>query len=176
MDINLIKKLLLEGKSGTEVGKIVGVSRQRINQIVKENKLFLNRKEYGLSLKKIKRKINQQIKWKRDKWILDDLTRAQHSKFIRKRQNCKSRNIIWDLELEDIVWPTHCPVFGLELDYFAESKQDNSPSFDKIIPERGYIKGNVNIISFRANRIKNDGNIEEHLKIVEYLKNNLQSS
>ena len=49
---------------------------------------------------------------------------------------------------------------------------DNSPSIDRIIPELGYTKGNIQIISHRANNtIKNNGTIEEHEKIIKYIKN-----
>jgi hypothetical protein len=37
----------------------------------------------------------------------------------------------------------------------------------------GYIKGNVAVISNRANRIKNDGNADEHERIANYIKTNL---
>jgi hypothetical protein len=62
-----------------------------------------------------------------------------------------------------------CPVFGLELDWFAEARKENSPSFDRVDPKLGYIKGNVQIISARANRIKNDGTAEEHRLIAAYM-------
>jgi hypothetical protein len=34
----------------------------------------------------------------------------------------------------------------------------------------GYVKGNVQIVSRRGNRIKSDGSLEDHIKVVEYLK------
>jgi hypothetical protein len=46
---------------------------------------------------------------------------------------------------------------------------------DRIIPEEGYVAGNVNVVSYRANRIKNDGTAEEHLKIADWMDSMLQS-
>lgn len=57
---------------------------------------------------------------------------------------------------------THCPVLGMELIYGNRYKQvDNSASLDRIVPNIGYIEGNVHVISLKANRIKNDATLEE---------------
>lgn len=67
------------------------------------------------------------------------------------------------------MWPEYCPILGIKLDYETNGRQENSPSFDRLDPTKGYISGNVQIISWRANRIKNDGSAEEHQKIANYL-------
>jgi len=74
----------------------------------------------------------------------------------------------FDLTVENIKWPTHCPVFGYELSYEISDK-DKSVSFDKHDPNKGYTKDNVNIMSLRANRAKWNLNIEEVRLIYEYL-------
>lgn len=38
---------------------------------------------------------------------------------------------------------------------------EDSPSIDKVIPELGYVRGNVWVISNKANRIKNNATLEE---------------
>lgn len=58
-----------------------------------------------------------------------------------------------------------CPIFGVELDYTGGVRTDNSPSLDRVIPELGYVKGNVAVISERANRLKNDGTPLENLQV-----------
>jgi hypothetical protein len=45
-----------------------------------------------------------------------------------------------------------------------------SPSLDRIVPELGYVKGNVRVISDRANRIKRDATLEELRAIVKYVE------
>ena len=55
--------------------------------------------------------------------------------------------------------PDVCPVLGIPLDQDPKGKgerSDNSPSLDKFIPSLGYVKGNIHIISWRANHLKND--------------------
>lgn len=173
MNINEIKTLLESGKTCQELGKLLGVTRQRIHQIVQKHKLFDSRKEYGASLKaKQKRQTKQELlveTYGREVWRLDDLERAQHSRFMRKRQNAKNTGYEWNLEFKDLVWPKYCPILGLKLDYFTSVVSEQSPSFDRIDNNIGYVKGNVQIISWRANRIKNNGTAEEHRKIANYL-------
>ena len=94
---------------------------------------------------------------------------------MTKRQNVLNQGKWkWDLKMIDLDWPTHCPILGLELDWENpwSRKMENSVSFDRIDNTKGYIRGNVKIISWRAYRIKNDGLAEEHIKIAEYIKGN----
>ena len=44
-----------------------------------------------------------------------------------------------------------------------------SPSLDQIVPGLGYVKGNVQVISHRANTLKSDGTLEEFKKLVIFL-------
>ena len=65
-----------------------------------------------------------------------------------------------------------CPVLGIKLVRGKGSIYGNSPSLDKIIPKKGYVKGNVVWISMRANLIKQDANSDEILKVGKWLKKN----
>lgn len=64
--------------------------------------------------------------------------------------------------------PAVCPVLGIPIRKEGGERTDNSPSIDKFYPDAGYVMGNVQIISWRANRIKNDGTPEEWQKIAEW--------
>ena len=70
--------------------------------------------------------------------------------------------------------PEFCPVLGIRLEVteIGSSEQrmakDNAPTLDKFIPELGYVKTNVHIISWRANKLKGDGTPEEWLKVAEW--------
>ncbi len=85
------------------------------------------------------------------------------------RRNSKRRGEECSLELEDIVIPEYCPLLGIKLDTSSGSKQDTSPSVDRIDSSKGYTRENVWIISQRANRIKNNSTIEELRMIYEGL-------
>jgi len=67
---------------------------------------------------------------------------------------------------------THCPIFGVELIYRnlrQGRRSPNSASVDRIDPTRGYVEGNMCIISSRANRIKNDATAAELRQIADWL-------
>ena len=132
--------------------------------------------KYGWEKLKIEKPISA-LKAKRDAFPLGpDMYGICSLKFTRKKQNCKREDTLFEVNMEDLEWPTHCPVLGIELDWLGlngDWRTDASPSFDKIDPKKGYTKGNVMIISWRANRIKNDGNAEEHRKIAAYIDNKL---
>lgn len=66
--------------------------------------------------------------------------------------------------------PDFCPILGLKLKVNNKVISDNSYSFDRIIPELGYVPGNVICISQRANRIKNDSTLDELEKIFYFYR------
>lgn len=90
------------------------------------------------------------------------------------KNRATKKGLPFAIEQEDVkelvVDLTHCPVLGIELCWTNDKMLDNSPTLDKIIPELGYIKGNIAVISQRANRIKNDASLEELGKIWCWLK------
>lgn len=66
---------------------------------------------------------------------------------------------------------THCPVLGIEYNQAAcHATKDFSPSLDRIDNSKGYIPGNIQIISWRANRLKSNGTLQEFEKIVAHLR------
>ena len=87
----------------------------------------------------------------------------------RSRSRAKKKGVPFDLTLEDIAIPTHCPALGIELNRASEKMTDASPSIDRIIPEFGYVPGNIMIISNRANRIKADATAAELRAIAKYI-------
>lgn len=86
----------------------------------------------------------------------------------RAKIRAKQKNLPFDLTLADITIPTHCPVFGLELFVSSGFATDASPELDRIDPQKGYVKGNVIVVSRRANRIKNDATVLELQQIASF--------
>jgi hypothetical protein len=79
-------------------------------------------------------------------------------------------NLPFNLELSDINIPETCPLLEIQLCRGKGSVQAASPSLDRIIPDKGYVKGNVWVISHRANMLKNASSLEELELIVKNLK------
>lgn len=80
------------------------------------------------------------------------------------------------INLEDITIPEVCPVLGIPI-YKTQvgSKNtcnDNSPSLDRFDSSKGYTKDNINIMSWKANRLKGSANLEDLRKIVEWMELN----
>lgn len=78
--------------------------------------------------------------------------------------------IPFDLTIDDIVIPLYCPALGIKLFIGERGSRENSPSLDRIDPKLGYVKGNVIVISWRANRIKSNASYDEILKIGSWLE------
>ncbi len=109
------------------------------------------------------------------KRIYDKINRNRHpEKWIWKRAKtrAKQKNISFNLEISDIIIPKFCPVLGIELKPGENMKVDSSPSLDRIIPELGYVKGNIAVISLKANQLKSNGTIAEHEKLLVWMKQN----
>lgn len=88
------------------------------------------------------------------------------------KDRSKKKNLPFDLTLEDIKIPDVCPVLGIPIIKvdFQNPRSDNAPSIDRFDNTKGYTKDNVNIISLRANKIKNHGSIEDFEKIIKWMK------
>lgn len=74
------------------------------------------------------------------------------------KQRAEKLGVPFNLTVEDIQPPETCPVFGFPLirNIGGKLAAPNSPSVDRIVPELGYVKGNIQIISYKANVMKND--------------------
>lgn len=86
------------------------------------------------------------------------------------KSKSKRYNIPFNLTHEDIVIPTHCPVLGIPLTISDGNSTWNSPSVDRTIPRLGYVKGNIAIISHRANSIKSDATSKELEMVLNYVR------
>lgn len=76
------------------------------------------------------------------------------------KQRARQKSLPFNIDESDIDIPKFCPILGIELCLTNTAAKDNSPSLDRIIPELGYVKGNVQVISHLANCIKSNASIQ----------------
>ena len=88
------------------------------------------------------------------------------------KYRASKRGIPFNLTAEDVEIPDFCPVLGLPLyrNVGGRAQGPNSPTVDRINPNQGYVKGNVRVISSRANAIKSNATPEELLRVAAYFQ------
>jgi hypothetical protein len=90
------------------------------------------------------------------------------------KQRAKNKNREHNLTLEDIktLYPLdgRCPVFGFKLEFNTAGFRETSPSIDRIDSSKGYTKDNIQIISWKANRLKAYATVEDLEILVAFLK------
>ena len=100
------------------------------------------------------------------KFLQDMLDRAK----IRAKKKSIDFNI--DLEYIKHIYPENnmCPYLKKKFVRGKGFSCATSPTIDRIDPTKGYVKGNVEIISMKANIIKNDSSFEEIEMVAKRLK------
>jgi len=90
------------------------------------------------------------------------------------KTRAKKKGIEFSITKDDVTIPEVCPVLGIDLiTHRKKGWWDNSPSIDRIDNTKGYIPGNVAVISWRTNNLKSNGTLEELERIVSYMRENL---
>lgn len=85
-------------------------------------------------------------------------------KQAKHRAKWDYNNMEFNIEVSDIVIPEVCPYFGTP---FIPLDRNWGYSLDRIDSSKGYIKGNIQVISSRANTMKNNATKEELIKFAE---------
>jgi len=108
----------------------------------------------------------------------DALTRGKREVALSLVRQAKRRaarkELPFDLTADDIVVPDFCPALGIPL-YRAVGRKaqgPHSPTLDRIDPDLGYVRGNVRVISARANQIKSDATPSELLRVACFVQEN----
>lgn len=99
-------------------------------------------------------------------------TNPQRNMFTGAKKRAKRDGIPFSIELDDIVIPPICPVLKIPL-FSGGFNNPNAPSLDRVNNSKGYIKGNVAVISFRANSRKSSMTIEQVEQLLKYMKGEL---
>jgi DNA-binding CsgD family transcriptional regulator len=170
---DIIIDLVSKGYSDNKIAIQLNISRSQINYVRKQLNLKTNFIERTYTSKE------ERIKG----YMLRNV-----------RSSAKRRNLEFDLDIEDISLPKYCPlleiplnynsygthkVLGIKEEYQSIGFNDSSrATIDRIDNSKGYVKGNIIILSRIANAMKNEANFNELttfskniLKLINWYKN-----
>jgi hypothetical protein len=110
---------------------------------------------------KYQEKNRDKINSARRQWRWDNYEKEM---YMQVRKRCVADSIPFNLELDDIQIPECCPYLLFPLTRIGgQGRVWTNPSLDRIDPTKGYTKGNVEVISMRANAMKQAATKEELL-------------
>lgn len=137
-----IAKLIKQGLNDKQIAKILQKDSRTIQYY---------RKLAEIPSYKLRRKFNSQY----------DRTRALMVRNSKSRS--KVAGIDFNIDFTDIELPEFCPILNIKLYYNMSGNQNsnNQATIDRIDNSKGYIKGNVIVISRLANAMKNEANFEQ---------------
>lgn len=96
----------------------------------------------------------------------------------RAQRGAKARGLEFTISPNEFSeLPTHCPILGIELDYVGtpgraprSADKASRASLDRKDNSKGYIPGNVFVVSFRANQLKSDGTTSELRALANWME------
>jgi len=153
---NEIKLLVEQSFTDKEISEKLNLSRRRVGYIreVFNIKPFFKHRNYKSKEDRIKGYMIRNVKY-----------------------SSKRRNLEFDLNYEDITLPKYCPLLNIELNYNNQKSHKilnlgndyqqldfddvSRATVDRIDNSKGYIKGNIIILSRLANAMKNEANFEQ---------------
>lgn len=89
------------------------------------------------------------------------------------RKRAKREGLEHSISWQDIDIPDRCPITDLELAQNIGVHRDNSYTLDRVDPALGYVKGNVRVLSWRANKAKADLTVEQLERLLLYMRGEL---
>lgn len=153
----LIKELYDQGYNDTQISRILGISNSAV-QWNRKNKMRLDTLH-------IERTYETQ----------EDRIRGYMIRNIKGAS--KRRGIEFDLDYRDLTLVDKCPLLDIPLKCMTEKgfNDNDRATVDRIDNSRGYVKGNVWIISRLANAMKNEASLDQleffSKKVLEMIEN-----
>lgn len=157
--LDMVRADYTSSGSFREVGRMWGVDGETINSLLNPEH-------------REKRLVEQTTKRRKSRPRPERLDPPEKVLFWGAKKRAREYSVPIDILPDDIVVPTICPILGIPLVYGARTgkPQAGSPSLDRIKPELGYTKGNIRVVSFRANTLKSDATLAELELVLEDLK------
>lgn len=90
--------------------------------------------------------------------------------YSNAKKRAKKLGVEFTITRDDIPLVHTCPILNIPLNKNIGRQNDDSYSLDRVDNNRGYIPGNVRVISWRANFIKNNLSQQQAEKLLAYIK------
>ena len=143
----------------------------------KASKKWLNNNQYKAKQTRLAYLNREDVKFRRCKLAKAWNRISVESTLLTKaKKRAKANNLPFNLTKDDIDVPEFCPALGIILKVNDGKLGDCSPTLDRLIPELGYVVGNICVISAKANRIKNNSSFEEMRKIAAWMAEREQNA
>lgn len=144
--------------------------QRKYNQTYKEK----NRKKISLNKKKYATDNKDKIKIYREKFYLKNKDKLNEQMktyykdnrnvylFLKSKRRAREDGIEFNISIEDIVIPEYCPLLNIKLtNELGYGQLKTNSSIDRIDSTKGYVKGNIQVISRQANTMKSNATREE---------------
>lgn len=100
------------------------------------------------------------------------LANPEKALWLSAKTRATKNGIEFNIDVEDIIIPEICPVLGIQLKRNTGGVSGGiaSPTIDRHDPTKGYVKGNISVVSLRANMLKANATIDEIEAVLHYMK------
>lgn len=140
----------------------------RSNWCIECHRSYSNTEVRRKQNKERRQKMRRDPQWKERERLVEKARRdirVKETMLTYLRSRAKVKNLDFDLTLEDIPdFPELCPILGVPMVKYTKY----APSADRRDSTKGYVKGNIWIISTQANRMKSNANSEELIAFSKY--------
>lgn len=85
-----------------------------------------------------------------------------------------NKGLEFNIEKEDIIIPELCPILKVPFVIGTKDNYDFTPTIDRIDNSKGYTKDNIQIITNKANSMKNSADFEMLVNFAEYINENIK--
>ena len=108
-------------------------------------------------------------RWQKEYRKKQRLKHPEKYLYQQARRRAKDSGLEFDITPDDIIIPDKCPLLDIELKLGDGKSRSCSPSLDRIDSSKGYVKGNISVISMKANSCKSDLSLQEIERMYQYV-------
>ena len=110
--------------------------------------------------------------WEREYDKRRRLEQPEYYLWKSAKKRARDKELDFDIEVSDIIIPQLCPLLNIPLVVRTghNHRSPDAPSLDRLDSRLGYTKGNILVISWRANFIKGDAALNELELLVANLR------